>query len=387
MQTDRVWVVIPTYWGPSDLGIYDHPTPINGVSTLPALLESLAVQQFDSNFNVLVLVSAVSEEFEELAAVRVTEIVKKYQEQLQLYIADASTARKVDDILAAHQLDLGVREMRGYAAVRNMQLLLPSALGAEVVIALDDDEVVVQEYLKKAMELIGKEVGGKPILGLVGPYLNDDGSPYLQEPTQVTNLLIDKAVLINKTIRDLIANSDDLPITPIGFGGNMIFHREMFSRVGFDPAIPRGEDVDYIINARIAGIPFYFSPQLTINHRPPRHFEAPMYAKLRQDVFRFIYEQKKIDFFGVSPELLEPYPGLLLKEDFPQIAMDALSGSVEPKLAAKFGSPEEILTDAFSHADRLISRYIKFMTQWKTAVGVLKKPSNSKKVDRSIQMI
>jgi hypothetical protein len=119
MQTDRVWVVIPTYWGPSDLGIYDHPTPINGVSTLPALLESLADQQYNSDFSVLVLVSEVSEEFEELATFRVTEIVKKYQEQLQLYIADASTARKVDDILAAHQLDLGVREMRGYAAVRN----------------------------------------------------------------------------------------------------------------------------------------------------------------------------------------------------------------------------------------------------------------------------
>lgn len=56
-------------------------------------------------------------------------------------------------------------QMRGYAGVRNLQLLLSHALGAEVVLALDDDEVVMPEYLDVATEWIGHRHGGRRTWG------------------------------------------------------------------------------------------------------------------------------------------------------------------------------------------------------------------------------
>jgi len=368
MGANKIWVVIPTYWGPSGLGVYDHPTPIDGSSTLPALLISLVEQKFSSPFNVLVLVSAVSKEYEQQALSAVTEIVRGFRGELQICIADAGTARKVDDFLTGQQSDLGIRKMVGYAAVRNMQLLVPALYGAEVIIALDDDEVVLPNYLSRAVKWIGKQVGGNNILGLVGPYLDDEDSPFLNEPQEVGNLLLAKAVLMNRTIRGLIESPEDLPVTPIGFGGNMVLHQEVFTRVGFDPGITRGEDIDYIINAWAVGIPFHFDAKLTVIHRPPRQFEAPMYAKLRQDVFRFIYEHHKINLFGLSSEELSPYPGGLFTDDFPEFAREALELAAQPELVAKFGTPEEIIATSHKMAAHNLAIYQDFTRLWPIAI-------------------
>ncbi|MBT3188213.1 MAG: hypothetical protein HN736_13245 [Anaerolineae bacterium] len=38
---NKIWIVIPTYWGDADSGIYDHPTPLDEDGTLAFLLDSL----------------------------------------------------------------------------------------------------------------------------------------------------------------------------------------------------------------------------------------------------------------------------------------------------------------------------------------------------------
>ena len=65
--------------------------------------------------------------------------------------------------------------MRGYAAVRNMQLLVPAALGAQVIIALDDDEVVEPDYVRRATELIGTAHDGWTVVGIAGLYADAGG--------------------------------------------------------------------------------------------------------------------------------------------------------------------------------------------------------------------
>ncbi len=185
MYDNSIWVVIPTYWGPTKLGIYDHPTPIDGPSTLPRLLDSLVHQKFSSIFEILVLVSAVSTKYEQIATTRIREIVAPYFNKLRITLADATVALQIDQYLASYQLDLKISGMCGYSTVRNMQLLIPAALGAEVIIALDDDEIVSPTYLDQATTWIGTKVNGKTTTGLTGPYLNEVGSPYLPETKQV----------------------------------------------------------------------------------------------------------------------------------------------------------------------------------------------------------
>jgi len=367
-----IWIVIPTYWGSLDSGIYDHPTPLDGESTLPGLLESLVNQNFQDSFHVLILVSTVTDELDPIATSRVEEISHRYDSQLNLVIANGATSSNLDKELRRCGFDLGMRDLRGYAAVRNLQLLFPALQGAETIIALDDDEIVAPNFLEKATEKIGGQIGGEKIVGLAGPYLDEAGSPYLMEPDKETNLLLDKSILMNNTMRKLCVDEPDLALSPIAFGGNMIFHRDLFSKVGFDPGITRGEDIDYLINARIAGFDFYFSPGVKIVHLPPRQYEAPLYAKLRQDVIRFEYERYKIDHFGINSESLMPYPGALLTEEFPSIALQALRLITSPELQSRYGSPQEIVAFSIDNAELKLQEYLDFQERWVGAMEIIK---------------
>ena len=362
----RIWIVIPTYWGDADSGIYDHPTPLDEDGTLAFLLDSLCKQDSVSSFSALILVSTTKPEYAAQASGRVRQIIAPYNQKLNLHVADVETAQSLDQELQSHGLDLQIASMQGYAAVRNLQLLIPATMGAEIIIAIDDDEVLPPNYLTQATKWIGEKY-----TGIAGPYLNEEGSPYISEAKKVSNILVDKSVFMNETMCQLMAHPDKLKKTPMALGGNMIFHRELFTQVGFDPAITRGEDIDYLINARIAGKTFYFDPKLTITHLPPRHFEAPQYAKMRQDVIRFIYEREKLRLHNLASSEFLPYPGYLLNDDFIPAALEALHATATAEMIAKFGSPEKIIASAQNYAKKHALKYEAFSTDWLKAVNAL----------------
>lgn len=365
------WVVIPTYWGMADAGIYDHPTPLEGMSTLPLLLDSLIQQDSPPDFTVLILVSTTAPEYAHEATMWVRQIIAPYTKKLNLYVADITAAQFLNQELLSHDLELGIESMQGYAAVRNLQLLIPAIMDAETIIAVDDDEVLPEIYLRQATKWIGKNHLGQKITGIAGPYLNDEGSPYIAEVENVSNILIDKSVFMNETMRWLMTHPDELVKTPMALGGNMIFHRELFTQVGFDPAITRGEDIDYLLNARIAGHSFYFDSKLTIIHRPPRHFEAPEYAKMQQDIIRFMYEREKLYLYDLSPNEFLPYPGRLLNDDFIPAALEALQAVTTPEMLSKFASPEEFILAAQTHTKEYASQYATFSIRWVKAIKLL----------------
>jgi hypothetical protein len=164
----------------------------------------------------------------------------------------------------------------------------------------------------------------------------------------------------------------------------MVFHRELFTQVGFDPAITRGEDIDYLINARIAGHIFLFDSKLSIMHLPPRHFESFQYAKMRQDVFRFIYEKEKLQWNNMSPDEFAPYPGRLLGSDLILSALDALHAFTTPKMRSKFGSPDEIVASAQVYAKEFTPQYAAFAAIWPKAIKVLKSQEAKDELHRII---
>ncbi|MBE9478550.1 MAG: hypothetical protein IMY80_01180 [Chloroflexi bacterium] len=375
-----IWVVIPTYWGHSDSALYDHPTPLQGQSTLPRILDSLVAQNNAPNFKVLILVAAVSQQENEIARERVIQLLAPFQNRLKLSLADGGTAewiRGFPPIKSLSKISSSI-SMQGYGNIRNLQLLIPASMGAEVIIALDDDEVVPEDYLTRALKWIGKKPGNRAVTGVGGPYLDSKGSPYLPEPEMGTNLLTAKSVLINQTMRELMAKADRLIETPMIFGGNMIFHKKLFSQVCFDPAIPRGEDIDYLINAKIAGESFFFDPKLVITHLPPRHYESPEYGKMKQDLIRFTYEREKLVHAGLNPSAFSPYPGCLLDEEVIRLALEALFAIGSKAMAKRFGTPEEIVQEARDFAKYNLPRYFEFAKLWPEIIREVKNNRNFK---------
>ena len=372
-------IVIPTYWtwgsgrpdGPVEAA-YDHPTPVDGPSTLPRLLDSLAKLEGPA-FGVLVLTAAVHPNLEDAAAQRVEALIRPYCQHFPIAQFAAAALQLLQERVAAAGLNPALVALRDYASVRNCQLIVPHLLGGEVVVALDDDEVVGPDYLRLATEFIGKEHPG-----VGGFYLDRAGGVLLPEGEPTGNPFLDKSAIMNEGTRAIQAAPGRLVPTPVVFGGNTVFHRSLWERVSFDPWITRGEDIDYLINARMQGHEFLFDKHLTITHLPPDAYSASPYAKLGQDVVRFLYERGKLlaarelpGLVTVEPQHLDPYPGLLLRENVAAQALEALRRVATPEAVARYGSPGRILAQAERRAREAPSRYLKFAREWPRLLATL----------------
>ena len=375
-ENSKIWYVIPTYWTEDVVGafssIYDHPTPIGSEkSTLLRTLTSL-VAAFAKvprgRGPILILVSAVQKEAAEKAERWVRELCAPLKADLDLFFAGEEVVNLLtkgggkfasDEILFANGY-------RGYGDVRNLQLIVPAMMGAEWIYAIDDDEMVFAETIDRILWHVEK--GMNP--GVAGIYLNNEAGEYLVEAScevgDVKNVLIDKGIYMNSTfLRLKAANQEgDLPISPLALGGNMLLSKEMFLQVSFDPLVPRGEDIDYVINAKARGFDFVFDGDLAILHKPPRHLESDEYGKMKADVIRFMYEKVKLEMFGLDVALFNDYPGRLLRDGFEEDALLALHELVTEEREAKFGSPEDVLKEAGLLAKRNFYLYQQFCEDW-----------------------
>jgi hypothetical protein len=356
-SNSKNWIVIPTYWASgAKTGSFDHPTPITGRSTLPRLLDSL-INQKERDFRVLILAGGVDGSVLPLASDAVNQIKQKYQDRLQITNCDYSTVSKVQE---QHHLPERAFNLMTYAGIRNLQLLIPNMAHAEIVIALDDDEIVAPNYIHQALKVI-KDVR---IFGIAGPYENKNGELYLAEGDETGNIFLDKSRIMNAGLQQLIDNQARILPSPQVFGGNMIFHRNLFTQVGFDPGITRGEDMDYMLNSHLAGFTWYMASDLRITHLPPKQYDMPPYPKLVQDVLRFFYERAKVQKYQVDPRSFEPYPGRFLYPDLDTHALHALHKYATPEMMSEYNSPEGVIAHAYSRVNRELPAYEEFRTQW-----------------------
>jgi hypothetical protein len=378
-----ICVVVPTYWtraGGRFLAgdaVYDHPTPVDGDSTLPALLESL--EQLDnSTFFLLVLVAVATPEVAEPAERRVGDMVRSSSVQGLVFGSAAL------DSLHAHLENRGLVEatrflcLAGYPNVRNLQLAIPLCLESQAIVALDDDEIVTDPlFLSKATDPLGREIDGTRLDGLSGYYLQPDGGIFLKvdaDQERSPNIFERKASIMNYAVRQLEAESGNIVKTSFCFGGNMEFSRELAEGVGFDPGITRGEDIDYLINARMEGKTIFLRRDLRILHCPPRggSYRDTTLTKLEQDIVRFVYEREKVkasqsieDLYPVTVDDLIPYPGEFLEDDLGGAAAAAL-------VAHGFqGDPTEYVRSIEDGARRRMSQYLDFRQRWPAVVQVI----------------
>jgi hypothetical protein len=371
-------VVIPTFWtrrgGRSSdrlINVYDHPTPIDGESPLPECLRSL--QGVRGLGKVVVLVATTDASIEHEAEDRVRAILEEFPELDTLVFGPAelgSLHRRLEQ-LEFPDMVAGV-SLTGYGAVRNAGLIAAATLGAEIVVFIDDDEVITDpDFLEIGIEGLGmKTPDGKALFAKTGYYVDTSGGHHIKDEAHWSDALWRETDDYNRAIGTVDAPPRVKPTT-LAFGGCMALHRDMYCNVSFDPWVLRGEDFDYVINARMHGGDMFMDGAWHVRHHPPTGSSEAL--RFRQDVYRFIYEHRKLEFARsqidlrrVNPASLRPYPGDFVGHSVTWRAaatalLRALAGR-EPQ--AHLAIARAAFMDASQYARRNCDNYFAFQRRW-----------------------
>ena len=246
------------------------------------------------------------------------------------------------------------------------------ALGFDAVVFLDDDEVVTDaDFLRRAMYGLGKLTRkGIPILAKTGFYYNSEGSYLSKSQNKWYNRFWQQGSAFNKWIERAM-NAPRLSRSNHVCGGCLALHKEAFKRLSFDPWIPRGEDLDYMLDLRMYGSDIWFDNKWSLHHLPPE--SASEGTRFRQDIYRWLYEYRKmeysrtqIDLMQVKPSSLEPYPGPFLEPSIVRrIRITAFLRSLaRPDKKAYRKAAKAARTEAAQYAQRNCTKYFEFQFVW-----------------------
>ncbi len=327
----KATIVIPSYWGrasgeqynESD-AVYDHPTMLDQPGTLERALQSISILE-NRDYNVVVIAACTCEDIAKQAEEKVKEIAAKYKGMFQItcvsHTFEERMRSRLQEVSSSAGVDSRMVSLSGYSNIRNMCLMVAQLARSEIAVLLDDDEIYEDpKYLDKVFEDMEASYEGKPIRALAGYYLRHDGGYLLPTPPwYYAEWPMTSAM--NAAFRETIGKEPRFKPTPYVFGGNMCVHRDVFSRIAFDPNVRRGEDTDYLLNCRFFGIDFILDNELAIKHLPPEK-ETPAWLNFRENIYRFVYQREKLrhqnpgeGMSAVKVEDLDPYPGRCMRDD------------------------------------------------------------------------
>ncbi|MDI3548748.1 MAG: hypothetical protein PWR10_2400 [Halanaerobiales bacterium] len=388
----KITIVVPTYWtwpidvkGKEENSIFDHPTPLNLEGTLARTLESFKKINYP-DFDVLVITASTNIEIVDKVEEKVQGIIDNFKDDLTINHFSYSKLKLLRERLLelGHHKILEEINLENYNNIRNLQLIIPYINNSDLVVGIDDDEIITDsDYLYKAVEYIGKDYQGELVAGVAGYYLDKEGNHRLKVEGQerFKNLFDKKIYLMDATYNMLDNREGRLVKSPIVFGGNMVIPRSTIEKVSFDPYNTRGEDIDYLINAKMEGLHFFLDKELNIVHLPPEYDNAHNsinLSKLKQDILRFVYEKEKIeqvekydDLNNIDIEELMPYPGSFFADEVFADAEDklkrALSDENNPEKEA-----QEFIVYAQERAKKLAPKYFEFRLLWKDMIKDIK---------------
>ena len=315
-------IVIPTFWGRGDAsgpigvrGAFDRATPLDEPEPpLAACLDSL--DQVSGVLRVVVLVAA-PEADEGAARARVDSICAAHP-GLNPLVIGSQEASHIEHAVGrmAHHVTGEIVSLSGCGAIRNMGLAVAAVLGHDVVVFLDDNEVVLgEDFLANAVWGLGSLTRQSlPVLAKSGFFLDADGDPYARPNSEWSERYWSKAATFNRVMERAQAGSSRITRSNHLCGGCCALHAAAWSKVPFDPYITRGEDLDYLLDLRAHGVDVWFDNQLSVQHIPPQGAQTP--ARFEQDIWRWFYEMRKIEFaktqidlMQVVPSSYNPYPG------------------------------------------------------------------------------
>jgi len=317
-------IIIPTYVGGrrrslSDeiIGTYDHLTPITHQGELPRCLDSLRALEIDAP---VILLVAAEAGIEADAANKIRSFAASFASELEIQVIDLGMASKLND----RMLKLGYGDMtegvglRGYGAIKNIGLLAAIVRGFTEVVFLNDDDVVTDpDFIDNALHGLGRlSPKGVPILVKSGYYTDALGSWLDLQETEWYNRFWSQGRLFNEWMDKAMSGARLSPSNILN-GGCMSIQHEAFTRIPFDAWISRGEDLDYLISLMIYGGRVWFDNKFKVNHMPPAAYAEGQ--RFRQDIYRWIYQYRKIeysqtliDLYEIDVRTLDPYPGPFL---------------------------------------------------------------------------
>jgi hypothetical protein len=373
----NVWITIPTYWGNQGrdgnpaIVDFDHPSSLDTEGTLGRTLESLKILKDD--FTLLLIIAVTHNEFAHLALEKVKAIVKKFTAVFPVFLVSHKNLGSINEALNDPILSLD-----SYGNIRNVQLTIPYIMGADIVVGIDDDEVIEDPgFLGKVKKYIGKKYMGEVIAGMAGPYFDQTGNYRIsgaQELKSSGNIFIMKNYYMDEALKNVMSQKKEIIKSNVAFGGNMSFFRKTIRKVCHDPYIPRGEDYDYVINARMKGLNFFFQPGMSIVHLPPDSTDSQAgdsVCKMLADIKRFIYLRKKMNFLSreykeevFDSDYLLPYPGIYLGEglDLESQAKEALR-ILYPEYCDNH-PPEIVVKEAVRVADKKVQEFYLYRAKW-----------------------
>ncbi|MDR0500146.1 MAG: hypothetical protein LBG97_02715 [Coriobacteriales bacterium] len=393
-------IIIPTYVGKSRgrenaniLENYDHVTPLGYQGELPRCLVSLR----DNGIDIPVFVLVVSEKgIEQQASAKVKEIVTAVCQQsddfnnvekndlaatLDVRIIDASTLAEFYNHLGTLGLS-GIRDgvgLKSYGSIRNLGLLVAAAGGYTECIFIDDDEIIdAPNFLEDALYGMGKiSKSGVPVLVKSGFHTDRRGNWKSTQKSEWYNRYWFQGELFNKWITKAM-NGARLSDSNSLYGGLCAIHREAWRRVSFDAWIPRGEDLDYLLNLRMFGGNVWFDNQWRITHLPPKTKDESQ--RFRQDIYRWTYESYKLEFaksqidlMPIQPHSLEPYPGPYLEPSInKRVFVTALLRMIG-RSSYRHGYYKAAMTarkEARAYAEEFCPRYYEFQHGWPQIVSI-----------------
>ena len=378
-------VIIPTFIsasrsrrdGRSVTTGYDHMTSIAQQGELGRCLSSL--EKVEGLGLVIVLVAA-DPGIENQAAEKVRAVAAAHPEVNTLVMGAPELAlvrQRMEQLsIGSLRAEIG---LSGYGAVRNLGLVVANTLGFDAVVFLDDDEVVDDpRFLRHAMYGLGKLTKkGVPILAKTGYYLNDRGSYLSKWEDKWYNRFWQQGRAFNEWISSAM-KGPRLSRSNHVCGGCLAVHKEAFKRLAFDPWIARGEDLDYMLNLRMYGSDIWFDNKWALRHLPPKTQSEG--DRFRQDIFRWIYEYRKleysralIDLQQIKPQSLEPYPGPFLEPGLvKRIRRTAFLRSLgRPDKKAYRRAAKAAAGEASAYAERNCSKYFEFQYVWPEAMARL----------------
>jgi hypothetical protein len=372
-------VIIPTFWTrrrgrviENLLTTYDHPTPVDSDGTLPACLRSL--EEIDGIGRIVITVAATDPSIEHVAEDRVRQILADFPGIDAFVFGPAelgSLHRRLEQLEFADLIP-GV-SLVGYGAVRNVGLIAAAVFGCDMALFIDDDQIIDDPaFLRKAVEGVGEryESGSKLILAKTGYYTDEEGNYQRHEEPRFRDTFWRRDDLYNDAL-SIVDRPPRITPTPVAFGGCLILHRDMFCNVSFDPWVVRGEDIDYVINARMHGGDVFLDGEWSVIHHPPRLASEAL--QFQQDVYRFIYEHRKLEFAKsqvdlrqVTPESMEPYPGHFISSAVSwRAVITALLRGFSRKEGGRYLRVARVaLRDAPDYAREHCQEYFDFQRRW-----------------------
>ncbi|MEI6210130.1 MAG: hypothetical protein WCR06_00760 [bacterium] len=347
---------------------YDHPTPVGQDGELPRLLANFAARGITDR--ILVFPGPTDPRIE----AHLQRIVDRFP-QLDVHVLTGADIARILRTLAdggfpATYAD--VMNVDQYGRLRNMSLLYAIMHGFDNVIQIDDDELIEDPaYLTNALGDMGKDFKGQPIYGKSGYYVDAAGTKYYDGQMSVTFPTWPKDERFNEAVKNAFAAQSRLSDCHVAFGGNMAINRKLFLHVPYDQiGLPRGEDDDYVMNARKSGYVFVFDAELWIRHLPPKR-DGLYWARPRQDIKRFKYLREKIRLFGHKPEDMGVFFDYFLREDLEYKAVTASIAAYRYYQDKDRAEAEEFLNNALvavepNRADlrQQAERQLRFMDDW-----------------------